>query len=567
MRSWLSYLLIFCCAIAASAQPYFINPILPGGHPDPSICRVGDDFYIVNSSFEYFPALPIHHSTDLVNWELIGYGLHRPEQASGIVNLIDVQQNGGIHAPSIRHHDGLFYIIVTNIYTPGASEDVPLMVNFIITAENPAGPWSDPIYVEGAPGIDPDIFFDDDGKVYFVGTHAPDQPEENGIGEIWVQELDPQNNWQLKGERSSLWKGACGGCCVEGPHIYKKDGIYYLLVAEGGTGTNHAVMIAASPDIRGPYESNPRNPILTTRHLSLNYWVNSTGHADLVEDADGNWYMVCLGIRNDKDGRSNMGRETNLMPVIWEETTVRWQQVSDTVWEPVKYSYPVVSPETGRVDRYASLPFEDKPQHYNDAFADNFDKSQLDLEWNFRRVPKPGTYSLSDNPGYLRLFAKPETFEIRGQFGAIGFRQKESDFEYETRMNFNPKKDGSEAGLSIFQQDNNYINFTLLKKDNSIYLQVVIDDLEDVARIAHSAELNNYPGAIQFKVISGHGKYLYQYSLDGGQTYVDFYESADDIVLCYGYIGTNLGLYATSNGQKSKDFADFDWVKYQGFVR
>ena len=158
-----------------------------------------------------------------MNWELIGYGLDRKEQVSKAINLSDVQQQGGIHAPSIRYHKGTFYIVVTNVYSPKDKSLAAEMVNFVLTAKDPRGPWSMPHVIENAPGIDPDLFFDDDGKVYFVGTHDKGKPNANGIGEIWVQELDLMN-WSLKGERSSIWTGACGGCCVEGPHIYKKDG-------------------------------------------------------------------------------------------------------------------------------------------------------------------------------------------------------------------------------------------------------------------------------------------------------------------------------------------------------
>ena len=372
-------------------QNTFINPIIPGGYPDPSICRVGDDFYIVNSSFEYFPGLPIHHSKDLVNWELIGYGLHRPSQASGAVNLLDVQENGGIHAPTIRFNKGTFYIVTTNMYSQidkNKPNKTKPNTNFIITATNPAGPWSEPHVIDGAPGIDPDLFFDEDGKVYFVGTHKPGDMTANGIGAIWAQELDLEN-WKLIGERHSLWEGACDKKHTEGPHIYKEHGKYYLLVAEGGTSFHHAVMIAASDDVFGPYETGLRNPILTSRHLSKKNWVHSTGHADLVKLEDGRWFMVALGKRNERDGHSNMGRETHLMPVIWEPQVVRWQQVSKTKWEPVSYLFPVVAPETGKVERINPLPFPDQYQYYNDVFHDNFDSKKLKPNWNFRRYPNP----------------------------------------------------------------------------------------------------------------------------------------------------------------------------------
>ena len=193
------YLFLFIFHIYPLAQESsYSNPIIPGSYPDPSICRVGDDFYIVNSSFEYFPGLPIHHSKDLVNWNLVGYGLHRDDQCSGEMNLVDVQTDGGIHAPSIRYHDGLFYIITTNVYSPGPNQPAE-MINFIITAEQVEGPWSDPHIIEGAPGIDPDIIFDEDGKVWYVGTHVPIDPNFNGEGEIWLQELE-LDDWSLKGE-------------------------------------------------------------------------------------------------------------------------------------------------------------------------------------------------------------------------------------------------------------------------------------------------------------------------------------------------------------------------------
>lgn len=561
-------LLLLLFPFLLTAQPTtFTNPIIPGGHPDPSICRVGDDYYIVNSTFEYFPALPIHHSKDLVNWDLIGYGLHRPEQASGVVNLVDVQQDGGIHAPSIRYHNGLFYIITTNVYTPEDKNRPTDMVNFVITAKDPAGPWSEPHHIEGAVGIDPDIFFDDDGKVWFVGTHDTGNPYQNGIGEIWVQELDIKT-WKLKGARHSIWRGACDGCCVEGPHIYKQHGRYYLLIAEGGTGLNHAVMMATSDTITGPYESNPRNPILTSRHLSNKNWVHSTGHADLVELPDGRWYMVALGKRNDRDGDSNMGRETHLMPVIWEPAIARWEEVRKDVWEPIEYLWPVVAPETGKIERSDTpLPFPNKPQNYNDTFSDNFDSRELDVEWNFRRVPKPNTYSLTAKKGYLRLYLQPATFSLREQYSAIGIRQKESAFEYTAKMEFKPKLGQAEAGISLFLQDDHYINFTVKIERGRPTLQVIAKGKKDKGKVIEKEWLDDYQGHIVFKLVSKDQQYHYHYSLDDGATFQPFTTTDDNLIICRSYIGANLGIFATSNGEATKEYADFDWVRYQGVVR
>ena len=545
-------------------EGYFINPIISGAHPDPSICRVGNDYYIVNSSFEYFPGLPIHHSKDLVNWELIGYGLHREDQCNGEMNLVDVQSDGGIHAPTIRYHKGTFYIITTNVYNSGDGRP-GLMRNFIITAKNPSGPWSKPHIIEGAPGIDPDIFFDDNGKVYFTGTHSPGDMNSNGIGEIWIQELDIKK-WKLVGKRHTVWDGIFG-CCTEGPHIYKEHGLYYLLVAEGGTGKNHAVMIAASENILGPYEENQRNPILTTRHLSNNYFVNSTGHADMIELEDGRWYMVSLGKRNDLDGDANMGRETYLMPMQWESTIVKWEQVSEDRWEPLRYLFPVVAPLTGKVERFTPLPFTDRPQYINNTVIDDFLNENLDLRWTFIRVPEEKTYSLLENPGFLRLYSKPGKIEDRKRFSLVGFRQKESDFEFEVKMNFLPNKDKVESGVIHYQKEWNYLTNTVIKKRKKYYLEQKLKEKGKEVVTLKKTILKGYDGNIILKVKSKKDRYDFFYSLNDGSSF-NYFTSVEAIkVLDRNYTGALLGLFTTSNGVLSQDYADYDWVRYKDFVR
>ena len=535
----------------------FTNPILPGGYPDPSIVRVGDDFYIVNSSFEYFPGLPLHHSRDLINWELIGYAMHDPDYFRDEVNLLDVQSNGGIHAPSIRHHDGTFYVITTNVYSPPDGGSTR-MVNFIVTAEQIEGPWSAPTVIENAPGIDPDIFFDDDGRVWYLGTHAPEKPNFPGEGEIWLHELNP-DDWQLTGERYSLWRGACGGTWAEGPHIYKRDGRYYLLVAEGGTHFNHAAMIAVSDDIRGPYVSNARNPIMTSRHLSYDNWVNSTGHADMVELADGRWFMVALGIRGDEQRRSNMGRETFLAPVIWEREPFEWKQV--------KHEWPVVAPETGRIERSPPVPFEGTRQYRDLGFFDDFRADELNLQWNFRRIPRQGTYSLQDEPGVLRLYASPEVIGERRRASLMGFRQTESDFAYVVSMRFSPIQSGVSAGLSFVQEDNNYLTFTLSREADSHLLTLALAAPGGAVQELERAQVHGYAAAILMRLVSKDSQYEFQYSLDGGSNYIEFARTAATHVLSRGYTGALLGIYATSNGQESSEYADFEWVRYAAYER
>jgi len=530
----------------------FTNPILPGGYPDPSICRVGADYYLVNSSFEYFPGLPIHHSTDLVNWELVGYGLGRLEQVSGALNLLDVQTKGGIHAPSLRFHNGLFYLISTNVYLPVGENQAAQFVNFILTAPDAAGPWSMPHVLDGAPGIDPDIFFDDDGRVWYLGAHSPEQPNFPGEGEIWLQEIDLPN-WKLSGERHFLWRGACGGVWVEGPHLYKHDGRYYLLVAEGGTSFNHAVMVAASDQICGPYTSNPRNPILTTRHLSYDHWVHSTGHADLVELPDGRWYMVALGIRGDVGRGSNMGRETHLIPLRWEREPFEWQEV--------KIEWPVCAPETGRVERVNPAPLENTFQT-RQSFMDDFDRPALNLEWNFHRAPLPGVYSLTDRPGFLRLSGGPQVFAERSRCSFTGIRQRESEFTFAARLSFQPIEDDQEAGICLFQQDDNYLTFTILRQAGQITLRLSLAEPSKAIRSIQQVNLPSYRGEIILRVLADRQRWRFEYALEADMFHLCA-ETRSDHILSSGYTGAYLGLYASSNGRQTTPYADFDWVRLE----
>ena len=537
-------------SISSFGQEVFKNPILAGGYPDPSICKVGDTFYLVNSSFEYFPGLPIHKSTDLINWELIGHGLHRESQASSTVNLVDVQSNGGIHAPTIRFNKGVYYIISTNVYYDDEKNKAD-MVNFIITANNPAGPWSDPIHIEGAPGIDPDLFFDDNGRVWYVGNQAPENPSFDGEGEIWLQELD-LNEYSLIGERHLLWRGACGGVWAEGPHMYKKDGKYYLIIAEGGTSFNHAVMVAMSKNIEGPYISNPRNPILTSRHLSYDNWVNSTGHGDIVELDDGRYYMVILGIRNEINRGSNMGRETFIAPLSWEREPFEWKENKD-LW-------PVVSPISGKVEKENDVIFTNSTQINSYNFRDDFNSKTLGLKWNFRRLPLENIYSLDKREGFLRIFSNQNIIKERHRAALMGFKQNQTNFEYFTSMNFNPENNKSEAGISIFQKDDNYLNFTVVKKDGNFFIKVNAYNNNKLI-LKDEQLIPDYKGKIKLKISSEEGEYKLFYSTRGFR-YRLFDKLKNDILLSKGYTGAHIGLYITSNGEDSNDYVDFDYVDY-----
>ena len=270
----------------------YTNPIIPGMHPDPSVCRVGEDYYIVCSSFQFFPGVPLMHSKDLVHWEQAANVLDRESQ----LRLSDAGAWNGIYAPTIRYNDGRWYMVTTNVSDKG---------NFFVWAEKPEGPWSDPIWLEQG-GIDPSFFFED-GKCYFCS---------NPTDGIKLCEIDIETGRQLTPSRE-IWAGD-GGRYPEAPHIYKKDGWYYLMIAEGGTEYGHSETIARSRNIYGPYESNPANPILTNqRQRSQGCEIQGTGHADLVQDHEGNWWIVCLGFRIQNGNHHLLGRETFLLPVEW----------------------------------------------------------------------------------------------------------------------------------------------------------------------------------------------------------------------------------------------------------
>ena len=277
-------------ADALPTKRTYINPILPGFYPDPSICRVQDDYYLVASSFSYYPGLPLFHSKDLIHWRQIGHALDRPSQ----LNLDNLELSQGCFAPAIHYYKGTFYI--TNTLVGGGG-------NFIITAKNPERPWSDPDWILHTPGIDPSLFFDDNGKVYWVSNGDPPRSRYDGHKVIWMQEIDLKGMKLVLDTKQILVDGGSNPdknpIWIEAPHLFKKDSYYYLIAAEGGTFKNHSEVVFRSNTITGPYESFKDNPILTQHHLppGRKNAITCTGHADFVETQTGEWWAVFLGCR------------------------------------------------------------------------------------------------------------------------------------------------------------------------------------------------------------------------------------------------------------------------------
>ncbi|WP_432970136.1 family 43 glycosylhydrolase [Dactylosporangium sp. CA-233914] len=290
------------------------TPIIPGFHPDPSICRVGSTYYLVTSSFEYAPGVPIFSSGDLRRWKQIGHVLDRPEQ----LESVNARPSGGIYAPTLRHHDGLFWMITTNV-TRGPGQ-------MLVTAEDPAGPWSDPLRIPDAHGIDPDLAWDDDGRCWL--SWSGELPA--GQQAVLQAQLDPVTG-SLLTEPMVLWRGT-GGQFPEGPHLYRKDGSWYLVIAEGGTERGHAVTVARASSPSGPFEPCPSNPVLTAR--GTDWPTQSTGHADFVQLLDGSWAIVFLGVRphGSTPAWHVLGRETFAARLSWDNG---WPRV-DCAIEPAR---------------------------------------------------------------------------------------------------------------------------------------------------------------------------------------------------------------------------------------
>lgn len=419
------------------------NPILKGFYPDPSICRVGGDYYLVNSTFSYVPGVPVFHSVNLADWEQIGNILTRRSQ----LVLDGASMSRGIYAPSIRYHKGLFYMITTNVSHGG---------NFYVTAADPAGEWSDPIYLkvpEGADaGIDPSLYFEGD-KCYYVGQRQKADARFYGDCEVWLQELDLIKG-ELVGKDYSLYAGAMKDACwVEGPHLYKIGDYYYITCAEMGTGFEHSICVARSKTLTGPYENCKCNPILTHRHLGRTYPIQNIGHGDLVDTPGGDWYLVMLGTRP-LNSAAELGRETFLAKVEWEQ------------------GWPVVNPgegklllgqeveETGKAD--ANIDSKRVPAFINKMEMD-FTEPRDFRFLTFRHSADDMIRIKNEKECELKCAdAAPE--DIDGMISYLGLRQQGRCFSVKVQVGTG-LPEGAGAGLLYLYDDNNYIRLLLERQE------------------------------------------------------------------------------------------------------
>lgn len=515
-----------------AAQRTFRNPVLPGFTPDPSVCRVGDDYYLATSSFAYFPGIPIHHSRDLVHWRLVGHVLDRPSQ----LPLDGCGHSQGIFAPAIRHRDGVFYVTCTNVSDKG---------NFYCTAVDPAGPWSEPNWLPDAPGIDPTIFFDDDGRSWYLGTRpAPEGPKYNGNWEVWLQEIDLERK-RLKGPSHGLWRGALRDAVwPEGPHLYRVDGWYYLLIAEAGTEADHAVSIARSRELTGPYEGCRRNPILTNRHLGRDCPVVNVGHADLVQIPNGDWWMVLLASRPYGGYYRNLGRETFLCPVAWED------------------GWPLPSPGSGALELEYPAPALPERRFHAAPACDHFDAPRPALGWKELRNPEPGAWDLARRPGWLGLRLRPPRITDRSNPSCLLRSQTSMDFAARCLMEFEPRAEGECAGMVIMQNEDFLFRLELGRDADGPLLRALRrsegnDELLGTARPAGA-------GRLHLKIEAAGQDFRFDYALEP-EAWIAVAEGADGRILSTdragGFVGACVGLYASAGGRDSDNVAEFDYFE------
>ena len=536
---------------------YYTNPILAGFFPDPSICRVGDDYYLVNSTFSYFPGIPVFHSKDLVNWKLKGHVITRAEQ----MDFTGKGVSRSIFAPTIRYHEGLFYVTCTMIDGRG---------NFVVTAKDPAGPWSNPYWLP-INGIDPSLFFDEDGQAYITYNSIPpnDKSLYNGHRTIRINKFD-HKEMKVVGENTILVNGGTditkNPSWIEGPHIVKKNGFYYLISAQGGTGADHSVVAFRSKNIMGPFVPYENNPILNQKNVEAQkHPITSTGHADLVELPNGQWYSIFLGTRPYEADYFNTGRETFLTPVTWKDD---WPILNPGV-DLVQYKYPLPLPE--KKDKSNNAKYSG-----NFSYTEDFTSSKLPADWMFLRTVKENWYSLSKKKGMIALTLRPETAAGKSNPSFIARRQQHTNYEAVTSITFSPKNENEKAGLLTFMNEDHFYLLCKSKENDKDVIQLYQSpkngsDSNSMILLSSQALNVSTSTPIQFKVVVNGANYSFYYSTNNKdwklvKDNVDgkFLSTKEAGGFAANFVGSTIALYATSLGKTTTNTAYFDWFKYTG---
>jgi len=526
------------------------NPILKGFNPDPSIIRVDDEYYIATSTFEWFPGVQIHHSRDLKNWKLIGHPLTRKSQ----LDMLGNPDSGGVWAPCLSYHDGIFYLIFTDVKSHiGPFKDTH---NYLVTATDIMGPWSEPIYLNSS-GFDPSLFHDDDGKKWLVNLVWDHRKRKNSFGGILLQEYSTDEE-KLVGPIYNIFKGTELGL-TEGPHLYKHNGYYYLVTAEGGTRYDHAVTVARSTSIFGPYEVDPLGPVLTSAgkpELDL----QKAGHASIVETQAKELYMVHLTGRPLKPSmKCTLGRETAIQRVKWTEDG--WLRLEDGGNSPlVKVKAPDL-PE---------FPFEAEPE------KDDFDKNELSIHFNSLREPVTEEWAtLTERPGFLRVRGR-ESFSSAHRQSLIARRQQAFSVTAETMIEFEPDTHQQMAGLVYYYNQKNYY-YLWVSKDEDLgkCIGIMSSDQGQYDEPLEAPVSIEGWNQVYVKAAIKYEALQFYYSIDGQNwntigPVLDASKISDDhvelkkegVLLDQGFTGAFIGICVQDlSGQRKH--ADFDYFSYR----
>ncbi len=531
------------------------NPILTGFFPDPSITRAGDRFYLVSSTFTYFPGIPVFESADLVHWRQIGNVIDRPTQ----LQFAGLAVSRGVFAPSIHYHNGFFYVLDTAVDAGG---------NFLSVARNPAGPWSDPIWLTQVDGIDPSLFFDDDGRSYVLNNGPPPgRSQYDGQRAIWIQEFDLGSR-RLLGPRKVLINGgvdfASKPVWIEGPHLFKREGWYYLMCAEGGTSTQHSEVVLRGRSPWGPFQADPGNPILTQRDLDPQRAdpIAAAGHAQLVQAADGQWWATFLAVRTYDKVHYNLGRETFLLPVTWRDgwpvilphgqaipyvaaaPALAAAVASNVVRDPAD-APALATPATSTAPTDLSeLGARGAPTSGNFTWRDDFDSPSLGREWLMVRVPKESWMDLSSRAGWLTIHALPVSLDTLDNPSFLARRQQHMSFDASTALEL-PASGGVAAGMGVFQNEKYWYFFGTRRQNNR--LQVFLEK-EDGQGAATVASVTIPAGTlIKLKVSAQVRHYSFYYDAGNGQWQALLRDDDGSFLstdVAGGFVGTVIGPYA-----------------------
>lgn len=506
----------------------FFNPVVAGFYPDPSVCRKGDTYYLVHSSFSFYPGVPIFTSKDLVNWEQLGHVLDRPSQ----LYLENQDISAGIFAPAIEYspYNDTFYMITTCTWGIG---------NFYVKTKDPLKGWSDPILLPEVNGIDPSFYFDEDGKAYIVHN---DEPENGADWEqqrsIRIHEFDVEND-RTFGKSKEIVRGGVNPkdkpIWIEAPHLYKINGYYYLMCAEGGTSDWHSEVIFRSKSPWGPFIPAKYNPILTQRDLpeQRDNKITCAGHADMIQTPEGEWWAVFLAVRPYEGGLYNTGRETFLLPVRWEN------------------GFPIILDKGEQiptvVDKKNFSPNSARYLTGNFVYEQQFNDEQLDYSWIFIRTPQEDFYTIKD--GKLNITPLNVNIREKKSPAAVLHRQQHTNFVVETQLDYTPNTENDFAGLTLFQNEQYQFLFgkTIIDGKESLAFYRI----EGSEQISYTLNLSKKEMKLPVKLkVEGKGKYYdFLYSFDGknwNMLVADADASNLSTQKSGGFVGTCIGLYATS---------------------